>query len=489
MIDESTKWLPEVEAVHRSATEIPVFDPFAKDPRLRQSFGDERDEQVARLVSDRRSFLAESLNELDGFLSKYVHFESETQRIAVVLWTAATYVVDAFEVAPYLHVKSPEKQSGKTLLLEVIELTAADTLLTSNLSAAALFRVMDDRHPTLLIDEVDSIFPTGNRVRDTGREELRGLINSGYRRGAVTLRVGGPRRDKVEEYDAFGLKALAGIGELPDTISDRCIPIRLQRKPPSVRLERWRRRLVKDEAAGIADRLDLALIDLDEVLAEKWPELPHQLSDRQADLWEPLLAIADYAGDKWPLLARDAAIQLHAGGDQAGETIGVRLLADCRAVFAEEPALWTKTLLARLHALDEAPWGDWYGNTITARFLAERLRPYGIRSQNIRISEVQKKGYQQSSFAEAWDRYLPAPTSYDPSQASQPSQPSPDMSSGAEDPASRTRPASVPSDHATPSGRMGTAPESARNSGTTSDGTLGTNATAETGERLPEVLK
>ena len=170
MVDESTKWLPEVEAVHRSATEIPVFDPFAKDPRLRQSFGDERDEQVARLVSDRRSFLAESLDELDGFLSKYVHFESDTQRIAVVLWTAATYVVDAFEVAPYLHVKSPEKQSGKTLLLEVIELTAADTLLTPNLSAAALFRVMDDRHPTLLIDEIDSIFPTGYRVRDTGRK-------------------------------------------------------------------------------------------------------------------------------------------------------------------------------------------------------------------------------------------------------------------------------------------------------------------------------
>ena len=89
-----------------------------------------------------------------------------------------TYVADAFDVAPYLHIKSPEKQSGKTLLLEVLELTAWDAVMTSNVSPAALFRVMDSRHPTLLFDEIDSVFPSRKTNGDPSREELRALINS-----------------------------------------------------------------------------------------------------------------------------------------------------------------------------------------------------------------------------------------------------------------------------------------------------------------------
>ena len=398
----------ERDMIREAAANTPQHDPYTDDPNVREPFGDDRDTEVARSSSDRGQGLAEVLDELDGFVARYVHFESEAQRAAVVLWVAVTYVADGFEVAPYLHIKSPEKQSGKTLLLEVLELTARDPLMTSNITPAALFRLMDSRHPTLLFDEIDSVFPSRKTNGDPSREELRALINSGYRRGPKSLRVVGPRRDKIGQFDSFGPKALAGIGELPDTIADRAIPIRLQRKPRSVTLNRWRRRIVKDEAAEVADRLSLALADLGTLLGEKWPKLPDQLSDRAQDLWEPLLAVADYAGDVWPSRGRAAAIHLHSGGDQAGETIGVQLLNDSRVVFAEDSALWTQTLLERLCALDESPWGDWYGKAITARFLAERLRPYGIFSQNVRLPAGQKKGYTRASFVESWDRYLPA---------------------------------------------------------------------------------
>ena len=399
---------PEGDMVRDANANTPQRDNYADDPKVLEQFGDDRDAEVARLVKDRGRWLAEALDDLDGFIARYVHFESEAQRTAVVLWVAVTYVADAFDVAPYVHIKSPEKQSGKTQLLEVFELTARDPLMTSNISPSALFRVMDSRRPTLFFDEVDSVFPSRKGNGDTSREELRALINSGYRRGAEAVRVGGPRRDKIDYFDSFGPKALAGIGELPDTIADRSIPIRLQRKPRSVTLNRWRRRMVGKEAAEVADRLSSALADLGTLLGEQWPELPEQLSDRAQDLWEPLLAVADYAGDTWPSRGRAAAIHLHSGADQAGETIGVRLLGDLRGVFAEEPALWTQTLLERLCALDESPWGDWYGRPITARFLAERLRPYGIFSQNQRLLDSQKKGYTRASFAESWDRYLPA---------------------------------------------------------------------------------
>ena len=399
----------ELEAIRDANANTPQHDPYADDPNVREPFGDERDAEVAvETAAWRRELLAAALDELDEFVARYVYFESDAQRTAVVLWVAETHVADAFDVAPYLHIKSPEKQSGKTLLLEVIELTAWDAVLTSNISPAALFRVMNDRHPTLLFDEVDAVFPSRKTSGDPSREELRALINSGYRRGAKTLRVGGPRRDKIEKFDSFGPKGLAGIGELPDTIADRAIPIRLQRKPRSVKLSRWRRRLVKEEAAKVADRLSFALAEFSPpLLEEEWPVLPDQLSDRGQDLWEPLLAVADYAGGVWPSRGRAAAILLHTGADQADETIGIRLLGDLRAVWPDRgDKVFTRELLEALNGLEESPWGDWYGKPITARFLADKLRPYGPTSRKVNIGGTTLQGWRRVDFEDPWNRYL-----------------------------------------------------------------------------------
>lgn len=35
-----------------------------------------------------------------------------------------------------------------------------------------------------------------------------------------------------------------------------------------------------------------------------------------------------------------------------------------------------RSLLRRLHDLEEAPWGEWYGKPLTARGLAKLLEPY-----------------------------------------------------------------------------------------------------------------
>ena len=60
---------------------------------------------------------------------------------------------------------------------------------------------------------------------------------------------------EVKDYSVFCPKVLAGIGELPDTIADRCIPIRLERKKKSQETERFRGR----DAAQITEPLRLAL--------------------------------------------------------------------------------------------------------------------------------------------------------------------------------------------------------------------------------------
>jgi len=146
-----------------------------------------------------------------------------------------------------------------------------------------------------------------------------------------------------------------------------------------------------------------------EALQIAQPELPDELGDRAADVWEPLLAIADRAGGEWPKRARQAALVLSAKQASEDDSLGVRLLGDTRVVFLQRDAdrIFTEELLNALAQIDDAPWGDWYGKRISSRKLAQLLKPYGIRPKTIRIGEVTKSGYERGWFADAWSRYLP----------------------------------------------------------------------------------
>src|SRR5205814_1103022 len=105
--------------------------------------------------------------------------------------------------------------------------------------------------PTLLLDEVDTIFCGG---KDDGKEPLRALLNAGFERRAKIPRCVGPNHE-LREFEVFSAKALAGIGKLPDTVSDRCIPIRLIRRAQDEPVERFRRREADAIASTIRDAL------------------------------------------------------------------------------------------------------------------------------------------------------------------------------------------------------------------------------------------
>ena len=209
----------------------------------------------------------------------------------MTLWAAHTHAFDAFNCTPYLAISSPEKRSGKTRLLEVLELLVREPLPTANISDAALFRVIDARQPTLLVDEVDAIFG-----KKSQRDELRGIINAGYRRGATTHRMGGANNSTLQTFSVYCPKAFAGIGDcLPDTVVDRAIPMRLKRRTRGNAVERFRLREVQPEGHDLRDRLSSWLESCLDDLAESRPGLPDELDDRAQDVWEPLLAIADRA--------------------------------------------------------------------------------------------------------------------------------------------------------------------------------------------------
>ena len=131
--------------------------------------------------------------------------------------------------------------------------------------------------------------------------------------------------------------------------------------------------------------------------------MPAALNDRQADNWRPPLGIADLAGGDWPQKARAAALAL-SSVDEDAETIGVQLLADSQGWCSKHAELIsTENLLKQLHAMSEAPWGE-YGRQrkpITPRQLASLLRPFGIASGTVRESETSTpKGYRRAQFEE-----------------------------------------------------------------------------------------
>jgi Protein of unknown function (DUF3631) len=345
------------------------------------------------------------LDDHEHFLHRFVVL-SETQAVAVVLWIGHTHAIEAFDTTGYLGVTSAAKRSGKSRLFEVLELLAHSPLSAVNMSDAVLFRAIEKLTPTLLIDEADAIF--GSKSRE--REEFRGMLNAGWRRGAKAYRMGGANARRLDDFSVFCPKAFAGIGNyLPDTLADRTIRIRLERRTREEPIERFHRRDVVPTAAMLRDRLADWIEPQIDWLRDARPELPDELDDRAWDYWEPLFAIAELAGGDWPQRARAAAIELSGDEVREDESLGVRLLTDLHHVFetSDYDSFRTSALIDELAAIEEAPWGDWYGKKISPQALSALLRPYRIRTKAVWVDGGKRRGYKRDQFAEAWERYIP----------------------------------------------------------------------------------
>lgn len=353
------------------------------------------------------------LDEVGTFLRRFVAFPSDAAAVAVTLWAAHAHLVDSAESSPRLALLSPEPGSGKTRTLEVLDLLVPRPMSVLSASPAAIFRSIADERPTLLFDEVDAIF--NRRGGDDGAEDLRAMLNAGHRRGATIPRCVGPTHD-VARFPVFAAVALAGLGDLPPTLMSRSVLVRMRRRAPGEPVEPFRRRLHGPEGERLRDALATWADTVAEQVGNAWPPMPAGVEDRDADVWEPLLAVADAAGEDWPQRARSACLELVKVAVSGEASLGVRLLADIRHVFtsADVSGMSTKQLLAKLHELDEAPWGDLRGKPLDARGLAHRLRQYDARPHQFKIGNDKVRGYSVPGSDEAggglhdaFTRYLP----------------------------------------------------------------------------------
>jgi len=324
----------------------------------------------------------------------------------LALWILHTFAFKLRDVSTYIGIESPEKRCGKTTLLTVLNELANRAVPAANISPPAFFRVIEDLCPTLLIDEGDTFL--------NGNDQLRGILNAGYKKKtgfvwrAINQRETSSISDnepsihqsinpaptaldarrstldtplQVQRFSCWCPKVIATIGLLPDTLADRCIVIRMQRKTRHEQCERLR----KLDAEPLKQQCARFVLDHVDKIAVAQPDLPAGLSDRAADIWEPLVVLADLAGGDWPQKARQAAVSLSATAHESNP-IGT-LLTDIFLVFiiTGQKRMFTKTLIEGLVARSaDRPWADLCkGKEINAYWLGHQLRPYGIKPRTI----------------------------------------------------------------------------------------------------------
>lgn len=234
------------------------------------------------------------LNEVAETVHRFVVLR-DAEAVACALWVAHTFLVCTFRHSPLLLVNAPEKACAKTLLQEVLALMSCRAVTASNLTLPVIYRSIEEWHPTLFLDEVDTFF------RDN--KAMHGVVNAGHKkRGAHAWRIEEVgERLRPRPYDVYCAKCLAGIAlqrHLSDATMSRGVVVNLRRKLPHESVERLGH-ADEEVFAVLASKLARFAEDYAERIGHAKPTLPDALTDRDQDNWEPLLAIAECAGPEW----------------------------------------------------------------------------------------------------------------------------------------------------------------------------------------------
>jgi putative DNA primase/helicase len=328
---------------------------------------------------------AELINDLIADLTKYISLEPHYAAMAG-FWVIHTYFLGHIRITPRLAITAPEKRCGKTTFIDWLGTVVQRPKRSDNITAAAVYRVVEMFRPTLLIDEADTFL--GNN------SELRGILNSGHRSDGTVLRA--TKEGGLISFSTYSACAISLIGNLPETLHDRSIRIRLRRRRPDEKIASLRTDRIDD---ALARRCARWAVDCREAYVGIDPEIPRELFNRVADNWRPLLAIADVVGGEWPERLRDIAVNIALS--EAGEdpSVGTRLLKDIREIQGDRDWISSDVLVARLR---DREW------KLSGKGLANQLKPYGIEPRQERRGPggQRERGYLTSDFADAFSRYL-----------------------------------------------------------------------------------
>jgi len=342
------------------------------------------------------------LIEIQDTFKKYSIIPSGAD-IALPLWILGTYCFNSFRIFPMVGLSSPEKRCGKSTVMSLLKALSNRAILASNISPAAIYRVTESWQPTLLIDEADTY------LKDN--DELKGIINSGHSKDtAYVIRCEG-ENSEPKQFSTWTPKAIAMIGELPDTNRDRSIVVTMRRRMPGEKVDKLPIDFDK-YCVSIRGKCLRWAMDNNLRLSNTNIKIPDIGNDRATDNWTPLITMAEIIGAEWTDKAIESMKHLSGGGDD--DNIGAMILIDIKSIFEEKGTdrIFSEDLLVELIEREDRPWCEWRrGNPMSKTSLSRLLKPYKIRPQTIRYRSEVKKGYRLGDFQDVFSRYLPPETS------------------------------------------------------------------------------
>ena len=330
------------------------------------------------------------------FIRRFVVLQDDSEYLLLTIWVIGTYLFRVFQFYPYLHFQA-EKQSGKTRTLEVLSELSFNSEMSINHTEATLFRTIETAQPTLLIDEVDNL-----RKKDKDfKGAIFSILNNGFSKSGTVPRCK-PKTFEIERFHCFSPKALAGIKDLDDVLRDRVISINILRKLPFEKVKRFRPSRMRAEVEEIRSKLYIFALGncrkIESILNGDPIAENISLSDREIDIWEPLVAIAKFIDrdDKilYPQLIKYAvnSSTLRRERDQGeNETLNT-IQTFAEFLHANNPdkdqgSYRTERVYTWFRGQDEWVW-------LTSKSqLTRRLKRIGIRTRTVRFEEKTERCY------------------------------------------------------------------------------------------------
>ena len=358
------------------------------------------------------------LTKIEYYLRSYLSFPDDRYYLPLALFAVLQHCWnECFDEVPYLSVAASVKGAGKTRVLELLQFLAGDeraVLLDGSVTLPALYMETDAKR-VVLIDESERLLNPNSQFRP--------ILNGGYRSGqSLKRKIGG----EVKSFSIFGPKVFAQIGDVHDSLRDRCIVIEMQRTKSTSRTE-FVRQTAMEEARDIATDIQAVLSERISDIKDSYlnyhllyPSLDF-LRDRDKEIWKPLFALCQvFAPERVPELERSAIDistlktqpvrrfeHLKDEEDKARKLeYAEHLLRDVIAVVGEHDRITTVELVKGLRNIGTSPWRSYEGAGITDISLAAMLKLFGAEPKTLRIKPKSEpnstaKGYHRRDLLQA----------------------------------------------------------------------------------------
>jgi len=307
----------------------------------------------------------------------YMDFPDERVYSLLACFTMYTYFYPLFNTAPILQLWG-EFRTGKTKVCSLLEAMAFNPINSANISSASVFRLIESRRATILLDESEDLMTT-DRAKD-----IRNMLLAGTGKSGETFRQ---EKDMVERYHTqsykvFSPKVIANIAGI-DIPALRSRVVQITTLGTTNKVKESREISQEDEAwRRIRNNLYcLCLLRCREVVEKRDSLPPHEFTGRAMETWHGIFTIASLAGEQaWENIvsyAKEDKERIDTGIEEMAEEPAMMLNSLLELSKHKNP-----TLLApgeMLQALQE------FGFT-SKRDLAMRLGRFGLHTRVLYVN-------------------------------------------------------------------------------------------------------